>query len=351
MDRKSQILNNSVGGGTQRLYSFDKLKAVCAFLIVLIHSPFPGEYGEYITALTRIAVPIFLMISGFFYNPKTINQQIKKMVMLVVEANFFYFVWQTMLQLINGNLVDYYRDVFTIKNIMRFLFLNETHFGYHLWYLGAALYAMIAIDFFEKKGLGRRIVILIPILLICDLIFGKYSLVVFGKEFDIVYVRNWIFVGIPFYYCGILIRKYYPFIQGLPKRNVNKTVWLVLLFTVTTIIERYILIYNNMNGTRDQYFSTTFLAISVMFFAITCVRNNKNIFAIIGEKYSLGIYIIHPIILAILGVLVKKLSLGSVFMVVKPILIYVLSAIVIWLLSNAKNRIKTLYPTHKYINN
>ena len=201
------------------------------------------------------------MISGFFYNPKTINLQIKKMVMLVIKANLIYFVWQTVLQLINGNPVDYYRDVLSIKNIMRFLFLNETHFGYHLWYLGAALYAMVVIVFFEKKGLSKYIVISIPILLICDLIFGKYSLVVFGKEFDIVYVRNWIFVGIPFYYCGILIRKSYPFIQRLSKRNVNKTVWLVLLFTVTTIIERYILICNNMNGTRDQYFSTTFLAL------------------------------------------------------------------------------------------
>lgn len=43
-----------------RAEQIDALKAVCAFLVVCIHAPFPGKIGEYFTSLTRIAVPIFL---------------------------------------------------------------------------------------------------------------------------------------------------------------------------------------------------------------------------------------------------------------------------------------------------
>lgn len=39
-----------------RADNIDILKAICAFLIVCIHAPFPGVIGEYFTALTRIAV-------------------------------------------------------------------------------------------------------------------------------------------------------------------------------------------------------------------------------------------------------------------------------------------------------
>ena len=38
-----------------RAASLDVLKAICAFLVVCIHVPFPGKVGEYFTALTRVA--------------------------------------------------------------------------------------------------------------------------------------------------------------------------------------------------------------------------------------------------------------------------------------------------------
>lgn len=60
----------------------DILKALCAFLVVCIHAPFPGIVGDYFTALSRVAVPIFFMITGYYYaytvkQNKSINQIIK----------------------------------------------------------------------------------------------------------------------------------------------------------------------------------------------------------------------------------------------------------------------------------
>ena len=48
--------------------NLDILKTICAFLVICIHIPFPGSVGAIITPLARIAVPIFFMITGYFYN-------------------------------------------------------------------------------------------------------------------------------------------------------------------------------------------------------------------------------------------------------------------------------------------
>ncbi|UEA30492.1 hypothetical protein LK422_03580 [Blautia massiliensis (ex Durand et al. 2017)] len=52
------------------------MKAICAFLIVCIHAPFPGKFGAYFTTLTRVAVPIFFMITGYFYGKRKIIRRI-----------------------------------------------------------------------------------------------------------------------------------------------------------------------------------------------------------------------------------------------------------------------------------
>lgn len=68
--------------GYGRYNKFDKLKMLCAFLIVCIYAPFPGIIGEYFTALVRIVVLIFFTITGFFYTRKSVVQQIKKVFIL-----------------------------------------------------------------------------------------------------------------------------------------------------------------------------------------------------------------------------------------------------------------------------
>ena len=76
-----------------RADNIDILKVLCAFLIVCIHVPLPRVIGEYFTTLTRIAVPVFFMITGYFYlDVEKRNdeiRQIKKIFNLVLETNVF----------------------------------------------------------------------------------------------------------------------------------------------------------------------------------------------------------------------------------------------------------------------
>lgn len=246
--------------------NIDIIKSICAFLIVCIHVPFPGETGSYITALSRIAVPIFFMITGFFYSDVVKKgrtaRQIKKIFILMVGANLVYFVWKWFYTAVTSN-VDFISSTFTVKNLLKFVFFNDSPLNGHLWYLGAILYVLIITAIAKKLRITKVLYWLTPVLLILDLVLGKYSLVLLNREFPYVLVRNFLFVGIPYFCIGRIIRE-----EGGQKINKNTTALLIFIFSLTTCIERFILVSADMNSTRDHYISTTFLAIAVFLFTL-----------------------------------------------------------------------------------
>lgn len=65
MDREFQVPlqkrdTQESGLQMQRFENLDALKAVCAFLVLLVHVPFRNELGIYSKAIARMAVPISL---------------------------------------------------------------------------------------------------------------------------------------------------------------------------------------------------------------------------------------------------------------------------------------------------
>ena len=312
-----------------RFVGFDILKTICAFLVVCIHAPFPGSVGEYFTAICRVAVPVFFMITGFFYSDvkwrRAEKKQIEKVIKLFVFSSLLYIVWNcTRSFLSGGNVADCIVQMFGIKKILRLLVLNESPFNGHLWYIGALLYTLIVFYVIKQE---KIMYCLTPFLLVGDLLLGKYSLLIWGREFPYVLVRNFLFVGIPYFCIGDLLhkvkgknKKYKSFLSGM----------LCLVFVATTILERYVLVSLKANATRDHYLSTTLFAVSVFIFVCGLYENRKiskieSIMASIGRYYSTEIYIIHPIIITVLSIIVERTGLISSYSYVRPVIVFLAS--------------------------
>ena len=58
-------------------------------------------------------------------------------------------------------------------------------FSGHLWYLGALLLVLLIAKAFRKSNLEHYVFPIIPVLLAVDLVFGKYSLCIWGREFPV----------------------------------------------------------------------------------------------------------------------------------------------------------------------
>lgn len=334
-----------------RFSGLDVLKSILAFLVICIHIPFPGEIGVYFVSLTRVAVPMFFMISGFFYD-NTVQkaksaQQIKKIFHLIIVSNSIFFLWKVLYVVLSGNsIVEWLKELFTIKNLFEFLFLNVSHINGHLWYLNAILYTLIIMEIFRKRNIIRCLYPMIPILLGMDLVFGKYSLLVFGKEFNYILVRNFMFVGIPYFLIGMLLFKHKERLLGL--FTTKKLMLLGCCFIVSTLLERCMLENWNLNATRDSYLSTTLLAVAIFLFFLKFYTNRQltNIELImekIGREKATYIYILHPIMITILNVVARKCNVQEKYRIIAPIVVYICSVIIVSLIQEVfKNRKKVV---------
>ena len=91
----------------QRWTCIDILKCLAALAVVEIHKPLKVQSGAELLILCRFAVPVFFMITGFFYSETVAHRrelkQIGKILTITIGANLFYLIWKVLLALENGN--------------------------------------------------------------------------------------------------------------------------------------------------------------------------------------------------------------------------------------------------------
>ena len=290
----------------KRLYNIDSLKFLCAVLVIFLHVYTP--YQEYILPLTRCAVPCFFIISGYliFTEDKAkLEGHLKKSMSKMLQI----LVWSTLLFAAVRFLFAFKDDDFSFLNLetfSEFILLNANPFGFHLWYIGAYLYTLIIIYFFVRCNKLRYIWWSVPFLLLLDLCLGKYSLILWHKEFSYILVRNFLCVGIPYFSIGMLLRQWKRKISDF-KYSQILALGGVFLFSLTSIVENKLLIEFHANATRDHYISSTFLAISLFILFLFITQTKTNTLSTLGEKDSLYIYIFHPLFMTFFSIVNKYL--------------------------------------------
>ena len=285
-------------------------------------------------------MPIFFMITGYFYSDTVARhkekRQIKKIFFLVIEANVLFFIWNMALNVLRGDsLIFYMQSTFTGKSILKFLALNESPLAGHLWYLGAILYVLIIVFLMDKFNCRKILYYLTPVLLIVDLILGKYSLLIFHQEFPYILVRNFLFVGIPYFCIGNLIREK----RCSEKWNKKVLQVLIVVFAITSLAERFALVNAGLNATRDHYISTTFLAICLFVYTLKSNCRNERM-AVIGRRYSTWLYVIHPIFITAFSMIVGKFGIKSIYRCVAPIMVYCATLVLLIILQKVKTALR-----------
>lgn len=326
MDRKLTV---------KRYEGLDILKCFCAFLVVCIHYPPAVRGSSYLVALTRIAVPIFFMITGFFYadaaERKKTGKQLKKIFRLVILSNLLYFAWDILFRLMQGQDVRaFFAAAFSKESAVRFLLLNESPFVWHLWYLSAIFYVLVLVGAMRKAGAVKLLYLLTPLFLVLTLVLGRYSRIVFHREFLVSISRNFLFAGVPYFCMGLAIRK-----ADLAKRlAVHRGAVLVgaVLFSGTTWLEHWLLETSGLRSLGDYYISTAGLAAAVFLLFLTdrpggnCGRL-RGMLAHIGREYSTGIYVVQIIVGTLLAMVLEGSGIFAAYKMAAPIVVFSVSAL------------------------
>ena len=307
----------------------DVLKCLAAFLVVCIHAPFPGTFGVHFSTIARCAVPVFFMISGYYFisgDHARQRRQIIKLVSLTFEANLIYLSWMILHAELKGDgMLCYLAEAFSAKSILKFLFFNESPFGFHLWYLSAILDVLILMKLVEYFHLKSVLTALLPFLLIGNLALGSYAPLLFGREIPTILTRNFIFFALPHFYLGYLLKKN----DRLAQKLKNIHLCALIVFSIASgIFERFLLASHDLlNPNREAYLSSTLLACALLlFFAKNNEFGRGSIFQKIGQNHSMPIYIIHPIVMVALKYALLFIGGTSAYLLLAPVFIFMVTA-------------------------
>lgn len=217
----------------------DRFRLIAALLVIAIHtSPlasFSGEADFFLTrVLARIAVPFFLMVTGFFFpsDPDKLRKSLKKLCLLYGGSILLY--------LPLGLYAGHYRALY-LTDALRMLLFDGSF--YHLWYFPAAITGIILV-FALKRVLRLRWVCVISVVLYVIGLFGDSYFGLAEKLPPVKaayegmfrlfsYTRNGIFMAPVFLVLGILIQEYSR--KSLHRSTLRYALCLLVSFVCMTV--------------------------------------------------------------------------------------------------------------------
>ena len=299
---------------------FDATRIVAAFFVIAIHtSPLLSWNAEADFILTRIiarfAVPLFLMLSGYFLRPDKPGKLLKKTAMLYAGSIILY---------LPLNLYTSYFSTNGIANIIKDILFNGTL--YHLWYLPALLFG-VSVTIFLVRRLRLRAAGMVAGFLYIIGLFGDsyYGLivrlpiaeVVYAYMFQIFeYTRNGLFFAPLFLILGIYAAQK-QIASGL-KIYAGLSVSFLLLLTEGLILHHY---------TLQRHDSMYIFLVPFMYFFFIILAHFNQGNSKTKRSLAMMIYILHPWCIVLVRGFAKLTDLQ--FLLLDDSLVYFLAVSVI----------------------
>ncbi|MGC4062746.1 MAG: acyltransferase family protein [Aquabacterium sp.] len=282
-----------------RCLTIDVLKLAMAFMVVGLHAHFLNDLsplGGYLTVegLFRIAVPIFLLINGYYFYAATDKGE---QYVLIKRLFILYVFW--MLAYLYIWLPPPTLSAAWLKKMFLISF-----FGYfHLWYIAGLIGAMLV--FLAVRRLPTAVLLLSAIAMFLAGVFiqyeGNYDLL--GKEkLHHFFVQNWahrnfLFFSYPFFCVGYLIRKY----RIQERLSMAYAALLGLTGLAALLAESYFNYTRSNDSLKFDNYLTLMLACPALF--LLCLKidirgHDKRI-----ALYSSSVYFVHIFFLVALGAL------------------------------------------------
>ena len=319
-----------------REYSFDLLRVISMFMVIVVHvsNVYSRSYGiisnqSYIISLifntiSRISVPIFLMISGALlldreFNKKKYIERIKKFLILIIVWDAIYLYWE---YIYLGNT---YHPVWKL--------LIEPYRA-HLWFLYTIiiLYLLQPIMkwILDKSNLTVKIT-----LLSIWFIFSTLSLIssTIANVFTIFSYMGFFIIG---KYLYEFIKKYIT-----PKHNLLEITIIIICVTISIILNYFSSVkYDRFYNLFFAYRTPFIILASIAFFALIITNYKKeNISKTLSilSEVSLGVYLIHGMFLDIVIRNLPHYTISSLIGIpLYSVLIFIASVVSVYLLRKIK---------------
>lgn len=273
------------------------LKALCAFAVVAIHSPV-GDYRVAVNTLATLAVPLFMMITGYFlYHTdgkivlSRIQGSIKKLLIIIALTHAVYaFLPHSGFPI--GKDWDFY---------LRWLLTGVNHNNFHLWYLHSLL-GTLTILWLIHRVQSRR---WIPLALLGVPTHYYLANFVFSNS-DSSYWHSigwhiWrytIATGLAFVCLGYLIKHYEHKIREIKHWGLSVIALIILMYLCQYTQQEHIRLILQLL----KPFVVLALALSIFSLCLSKPdRGMGTCLAYVGEHLSSNIYYWHILVLSLVS--------------------------------------------------
>lgn len=305
--------------------NLDILKYICAILIIVLHlRPFLNVSNELDLAfnniITRICVPIFFLITGFFVakkdsvNPDYIKSYVKRMIPLYLVWSAFYIPFIIKLSFENGTMIQdiiqkmnlSFPIILLLSPLVLLVMLLYSGLYYHLWYFPAVMLSLLILYYWKKKFSIHSLLIISFFLLLIGATETYYGVLpTYIQEFLSLYyrvfytTRNFLFFGLFYVVLG--------YFMGSKKELYSKYSFLKLIVCVFFLIFEAILLHDtkrlNSNILLFCIPLVYYLFVSVIYFSKE--KKWKFPFRNLSKYY----YLVHPAMIVICFFIFKRFHL------------------------------------------
>lgn len=321
------------------------IRAIACLLVVLVHvtggvydpeTGFPDYFILTLNQFSRLGTPVFAVISAFllFNSVKNRGFNIKKFFLsrttkIVVPFIIWTIIYSTFSMI-------HYNVGFTDNFIFYFFtnFILGTGF-YHLYFIVTIIQFYIIFPLVQLARTGTALFLLFLVSLPVNLIFVGIDHDFLNQINILNYIitgRSFILKWISFFMFGALLSYYYKDVRAFCEKNI---IFLSFLFSLVFVgLYFEIDLYRVLDSSRPQ--NLIYIPIFILFLLSIYPFVDKhilffNIFDLIG-KYSMGIYLVHPLVLAYLDIFLPNDFWFSEFILLPYILTIIISVLLVKLI-------------------
>lgn len=315
-----------------RIYSYDIIRIIAVLAVVTIHSAsnlltksefgsFNFTLGNLLDSVSRLAVPLFLMISGSLMLNEDRSIPAKKFLRSAANIYFLLLIWSALYAV--AFKILYPLVTHRAINLKEFIkaFLNG---HYHLWYLfmivGLYLLTPVLRSFVKKENIKvvgylliiTAVIYLLPVLLnvFANIILPYKNIIKsYSSNFKFTYTNEFLF----YYLAGWFITNYK--LTSTQRRFLyaGGTAGLFVTFIATQF-------YKGNNDSYSLFYSTAMLNVVIYAVAVFTFfhysfkdkapcKKTKTLTTL--SALTFGVYLIHPAFLFVIRTLVtNKMTIG-----------------------------------------
>lgn len=321
------------GKKMDRNHMLDFLKGIGCIGVVFMHIPFPGLFGDIVHETAQAAVPIFIMISGYYAygcSEEIIKKRTIRILKIFLFSLFCFTTYNCFKHILEGDLDIWMMQYFTFGSLLKLIIFCTIDFAIPLWYLIAIVETYIVWQFIVKLRKEEKFEKMIPILFVFQILLTTVCETI---DLEWFWKTNFISNALPFFALG-------HYICGLNERKVIQNIKVKLIFSL--VLLGYLITMIHIFVKMPIDISCAGIALySVGLFLLAIKYPNyfqRKAMIYIGKKLSLDVYIFHTLIAGVISVILKQFmnTEGVIYPWFRPILVVCITLVFAFVINKLK---------------